>query len=284
MFLSALILLLFSNAVAYAQYSNQYSRCAINDPTPEQRASVKALEEIEKITKIETSEHICVDTYIHVVTSNASEAISQRQVAAQFKVLNAAFAPHNISFDLKNTTYTTNSKWAGGGDEIGMRRELRQGDYSTLNLYFVDTARLGSTSALGYCTFPSNTTTGSDVFIRDGCVIEAQSVPGGDAAPYNLGGTAIHEVGHWFSLFHTFENGCDAPGDSVADTPAQGEPTSGCPTRKDTCPDIPGYDPVHNYMDYSYDICYEEFTPGQRRRMHNSWATYRRRHGTGYSG
>ncbi|KAI1039034.1 hypothetical protein LB503_007813 [Fusarium chuoi] len=250
MFLGALLLLLFSNAVAYAQHSNQFSRCAINNPTSEQRASVKVLEDIEKVTRIETSKHICVDTYIHVV-------------AAQFKVLNAAFAPHNISFNLKNTTCTTNSTWAGGDDEIGMKRELRQGDYSTLNLYFVDTARLGNTAALGYCTFPSNTTTGSD------------SVPGGDAAPYNLGGTAIHEVGHWFSLFHTFENGCDAPGDSVADTPAQGEPTSGCPSRKDTCPDIPGYDPVHNYMDYSYDICYEEFTPGQRLRMHNSWATYR---------
>jgi hypothetical protein len=61
----------------------------------------------------------------------------------------------------------------------------------------------------------------------------------------------------------------------VADTPAMKVPTSGCPAGKDTCPKEPGLDPIHNYMDYSYDSCYFEFTPGQAARAQDSWLYFR---------
>ena len=84
---------------------------------------------------------------------------------------------------------------------------------------------------------------------------------------YDLGLTAVHEAGHWFALAHTFDGGCNAHGDFVADTPAMKVPTSGCPpdATKDTCPNDAGFDPIHNYMDYSYDQCYTEFTQRQAR-------------------
>ena len=76
---------------------------------------------------------------------------------------------------------------------------------------------------------------------------------------YNLGKTAVHEVGHWLGLLHTFQdNTCEAgdPGDWITDTPQESVSTDGCPVGKASCPnvDVGGVgDPVHNFMDYSTD-------------------------------
>lgn len=41
----------------------------------------------------------------------------------------------------------------------------------------------------------------------------------------------------------------------------------GCPTNLDSCPGLPGKDPVQNIMSYSADRCMEEFTTDQLLRM-----------------
>jgi hypothetical protein len=60
----------------------------------------------------------------------------------------------------------------------------------------------------------------------------------------------------------------------VADTPPMRTPTGGCPEGKDTCPSA-GLDPIHNYMDYSYDSCYTQFTPGQAARAQDQFLFFR---------
>jgi hypothetical protein len=90
--------------------------------------------------------------------------------------------------------------------------------------------------------------------MKDGCNVHAGSMPGGNVRGNNLGKTAVHEVGHWFGLLHTFAGySCTGDGDFISDTPQASTSTSGCPVGKDSCPKVPGLDPVTNYMDYSTD-------------------------------
>lgn len=182
--------------------------------------------------------------------------------------MNTAFAPHGISFVNAGTDWTVNSNWANDGSETTMKRSLRKGNYADLNLYFVN-----SMDYLGYCYFPTSTSGSDTNFYLDGCTILSSTVPGGSETNYNLGLTAVHEIGHWFGLYHTFQGGCSG-GDSVDDTPAEASSASGCPVGRDTCP-AAGVDPIHNYMDYTYDTCYEEFTPGQEDRIYSFWDQYR---------
>jgi hypothetical protein len=98
-------------------------------------------------------------------------------------------------------------------------------------------------------------------------------------APYDLGRTATHEVGHYLGLYHTFEAGCGLPaecytsGDRICDTNPEAAPVYGCPASSSSCE---ADSPFHNYMDYTDDACYWEFTPEQINRMRctlESWRT-----------
>ena len=106
---------------------------------------------------------------------------------------------------------------------------------------------------LGIATFPWDYSRNASV---DGIRVHYGSLPGGDIANYNLGETATHEAGHWFGLYHTFQGGCTATNDEVADTPAQARSDQRLPRGRGHLPAARALDPIHNYMDYSYDSCY----------------------------
>lgn len=78
--------------------------------------------------------------------------------------------------------------------------------------------------------------------------------------------------------FGTAEDPCDPNdrNDFVDDTPVGRATEFNCPVGKDTCALLPGDDPIHNFMDYSSDECYESFSRGQMDRMYYVWSLYRR--------
>ncbi len=232
---------------------------------------------------------LTVPVAFHVIRKNATADggdLPQAQLNAQIGVLNAAYQSSGFRFALVSTSRTTESSWfnmvsggtsgpryeRGSAKEHKMKGALYQGGPGTLNIY---TASLGK-QVLGWSYFPSEFVGGkARARYLDGVVVDYRSLPGGSLSPYNEGDTATHEIGHWLGLFHTFQNGCAAPGDFVDDTAYEASPAFGCPVGRDTCGAEPGADPISNFMDYAQDSCMSSFTPGQGERMRTTWAAYR---------
>jgi hypothetical protein len=220
-----------------------------------------------------------IDVHFHVVSADNGSTgnISDQMINSQMNVLNAAFANWGWSFRLVSTTRTPNSTWFNGcygSAETAMKNALHQGSADDLNIYTCNP----SNGILGYATFPSSYSSAPS---KDGVVLLYSSLPGGTAAPYNLGDTGTHEVGHWMGLYHTFQGGCARSetngGDYVSDTPAERSAAYGCPSGRDTCTGsrFPGLDPISNFMDYTDDFCMDRFSTGQDARMDSLFTTYR---------
>jgi hypothetical protein len=226
-----------------------------------------------------------IPTYFHVVsTTGNANSVQEALLQDQLDVMNKAYSSTGFSFQLVDTDFTANNAWAeidvtssDDSDMMAMKNKLRKGKYSELNVYFIENLANG---ILGMCEFPTKEIDASDPssFSFDGCLVHSGTLPGANEFPgkFDQGMTSVHEIGHWFGLFHVFQgSSCSSDGDLVSDTPFQSSATSGCPTNKDSCPNSPGTDSVNNYMDYSDDKCYSKFTPGQIKRAQDIWGDMR---------
>jgi hypothetical protein len=229
----------------------------------------------ERLLNVRVPDTVQVPVRFHVIAAGGTGRLSRAEVDRQIAALNSAYSGRTggsdtgVSFRLVTTDVTENAEWFANprGYEKPLKTSLHRGGPGTLNLY---SAGVGS-DILGVSTFPQWYTARP---VMDGVMIDYRSVPGGSNPRFHRGYTAVHEVGHWLGLLHTFENGCESPGDAVDDTPDEGMPTQGCPVLKDTCL-APGADPVHNFMDYGFDNCMSQFTAGQGERIRSVWAAYR---------
>lgn len=144
------------------------------------------------------------------------------------------------------------------------------------NIWTVNFGGFVGRNLLGYAQFPSNsgleglsTVGGSPK--TDGIVIGYKYFGSSQKgnfpeliAPFDLGRTTTHEVGHWLGLRHIWGDGDCTVDDFCSDTPLSDEPNSGCPLGIVSCgsPDM-----FENYMDYTDDGCMNIFTLEQKQRM-----------------
>ncbi|MGB7980960.1 MAG: zinc metalloprotease [Candidatus Nanopelagicales bacterium] len=235
-----------------------------------------------------------IPVVVHVVWRTNAENISDAQIASQITVLNRDFRKTNpdvastpgvfaplcadarVEFVLATTDPSGNptngivrvkTTTAGFTDDNAVKASATGGADAWpadtyLNLW---SCRLAG-GLLGYAQFPGGPAATDGVVVRD----TAFGNTGTAAAPFNLGRTATHEIGHWLNLRHIWGddgNGCNGD-DFVADTPNCAGANTGMPTFPHvTCNNGPNGDLFVNYMDYTDDAGMVMFTGGQVNRM-----------------
>ncbi len=132
---------------------------------------------------------------------------------------------------------------------------------------------------LGFATFPNPGTSGLaglpppyGSMTTDGLVMRNTAFgsigTAVNGAPYNLGRTATHEVGHWVGLRHIWgDSNCGT--DYCTDTPPAQAPNYNCPShpyKLGVCNGNSTGEMFMNYMDYTNDACMYMFSNDQKTR------------------
>ncbi|MBL1143846.1 MAG: PKD domain-containing protein [Bacteroidetes bacterium] len=244
---------------------------------------------------------------IHNIHYNGDGLISKTQIDDGIRVLNEdfnkrnadttsvrnIFKPHIADFQMEfvlatkdpvgnptNGIKRINSHLTYGANN-SVKSLSRWDPFSYLNVWIVKNIDIGSPgTTLGYAQMPASGSTGFGLVVRAdewGSIEVAQSADGR---------TVTHEIGHCFTLEHTFSGGCGswchASGDFVCDTPPQfDDNNNSCNFNLNTCSNdasggiasrpnpyttnVP--DQLENYMGYG-DVCLAMFTNGQKARVH----------------
>ena len=249
---------------------------------------------------------LTIPVVVHVVYNSADENISEAQIKSQIAALNRDFSAANpdktktpavwqglvsnarVRFALakkdpkgkptKGIT-RTKTKEASFNTNDAVKRKASGGATAWptgkyLNLWV---CTLGG-GLLGYAQFPGGQAATDGVVILN----TAFGTKGTASPPFNLGRTAVHEVGHWLNLNHIWGDANDCSGtDHVADTPSAQMPNFGTPDFPHvTCNNGPNGDMFVNYMDYVDDAAMVMFTAGQVARMQATLAGPRSSLGT----
>ncbi len=268
-------------ALLEARASGPLDRCGVKHPSA---TEVAMIEEALNATS-DSNRFVTIPVYWHIITTATGGGNVSSLVPAQMAVLNNEFGDSGFAFKQAGLEVVANNDWffaeAVSAEEQQMKAALRKGGPDALNIYTPN-----GDVYLGWATLPA--------FYKfaptyDGVVVWWATLPGGGAefpsanepdgvVTYDLGDTGTHEVGHWLGLDHTFGtgNGCLNPGDQINDTPIEAEPQFYCRAR-DSCvgAQFRGTDPITNFMDYTDDVCINEFTSEQSKRMRMQWHAFR---------
>jgi hypothetical protein len=258
--------------------ARRLSRCGTPPPTPSEKIQVNRVIAALRAHGVNFRGKTVIPIRFHIIHSGGRGYLPDRRLKAQVEVLNRAYAPSSVAFKIIEAKLHENEAWLlheqGSDAEIEMKIALGRDTARSLNIYTTEPGGL-----LGYAAVPWHY---ADAPALDGVVLHHASLPDATRGsvdrpwPFDLGMTAVHEVGHWTGLYHTFEGGCEAPGDDIADTAYEEIGASSCPQNQpSSCPGETRFNPVDNYMDTSDDACMTHFTPLQYQRIKDMLIYYR---------
>jgi len=262
----------------------------------------------EQATRIQFRQELQCRLIFHVFYSNAEEKLSAMQIYSQMEQLNRYFhspvnmedpnipesfrnlkANPNIEFCFADTDPAGNSssgiEWIAVNDlsiacktEFGKRSLMHKNlggvavwDPKTyINIFVINRTQC---PVLGEAIYPWDASSDEDGIILDYRSIGSIGTAHGNK-PYHQGKTLVHEMGHFFGLFHLSGDQSNCSGDdAVADTPAQELEYFGCPEfPQESCGQNSQY---MNFMSLVDDACMHLFTKGQVSRMHEQIQMYR---------
>lgn len=229
---------------------------------------------------------IQIPVVVNVLYRTAAQNISMAQIQSQIDILERDYNALNseygsvpalfsgvkanvgIHFVLKNVVRKSSNKTSWSATTENMKKSSLGGidpttPDSVLNIWVVNFINYGGQEVLGYAQFPGGPAA------TDGVVIGYRYFgnTGTALAPFNLGRTATHEVGHYLNLRHIWGD-ATCGNDLVGDTPQHNTYNFGCPSypHYSTCSGSP-VEMTMNYMDYTDDACMYMFSAGQKTRM-----------------
>ena len=219
--------------------------------------------------------NIPINFYI-VDSEQINFTITENLIDLQIIALNKAFSTINIVF-YKNTIsrYIDNNWYLGFSSSDPIDRMFNDFYMDMIDNLPLNPNQLNviinGCNLLGQASFPFETTYRTK---DDNIIINRNSLP--NIGNYQ-GDTLIHEMGHFFGLYHTFHstqeldcdifpyNGCEE-GDLVEDTPPQMLCYYYDCNAVKSCDEVNNID-VKNFMGYNPDSCMDYFTEGQYNRM-----------------
>jgi hypothetical protein len=259
----------------------------------DQQATAYAAQKAAGRATLKTSSGVIVTipVVVHVLYNTAAQNITDAQVQSQIDVLNADY--HKLNGDLSKVPAAFASLVGDAGVQFVLAKQDPSGKATTGIIHKSTTATSFDSSdkmkysssggddawpassylnmwscnlgggLLGYAQFPGSAPATDGVAI----LYSAFGTGGSAVAPYGLGRTATHEVGHWLNLRHIWGD-ARCGNDQVSDTPTQQTSNYGCPTFPHmTCSNGASGDMFMNYMDYVDDACMQMFSSGQGDRM-----------------
>ncbi len=262
----------------------------------------QSLQNLPFPTSAQPRQEITIPVVVHILYSTEAENIPDQQIYAQIDVINEDFRllnenVQNIPDEFKPFAVDTEIEFClasigpDGVPTTGINRIQTEVDC----IARIATSVQGNRSQLFYSSIGGSDAWDTERYLNiwvgntcgdflglatsiavpdyqpeeDGIVIDynyfGNNCNSDFSAPYNLGRTATHEIGHFLGLLHPWGNCESDDSDFISDTPSQDAPYYGCPSY----PQIScgSSDMYMNFMNYSDDVCMALFTAGQKERM-----------------